>query len=144
MGLWEGSLFEKMGKNIPHSIAQVKLTNALLRLLPEGWFAYSESPILVNARTAPLPDAAIVRGEPDTYSTRGSVPEMSEIGLVIEVADSSLEKNLTVSLQTYAAGLARVLGGESGRETSRGLHGTVHRRNRSGGIFETGNFFERN
>ena len=37
---------------------------------------------------------------------RGSLPKLSEIGLVVEVADTSLRKNLTETLQTYArAGL---------------------------------------
>ena len=106
VGLWEGYLYEKMGKNLPHAVGQNLLISALMRSLPVDWCFWSESPILVNQLSAPLPDLTIVRGNPKRYSKRGSVPTVDDIGLVIEVADTSLRKNLTTTLQVYArAGL---------------------------------------
>ncbi len=104
--LWEGQLYEKMAKKLPHAVGQNMLFAALMKAWPEGWSPWSESPILVNDFSAPLPDFALVRGALRHYEARGSVPRADEVGLVVEVADSSLRKNLTKTLQTYAlAGL---------------------------------------
>jgi Uma2 family endonuclease len=106
VGLWEGQLYEKMGKNLPHSASTSLMVMVLLRALPEGWCLWLESPTLVDNNTAPLPDGAVVRGSPRDYVRRGSNPTAADIGLVIEVADSSLRKNLTRSLEVDArAGL---------------------------------------
>jgi Uma2 family endonuclease len=106
VGLWEGQLYEKMARKLPHSGASSKAAHTLIRVLPAGWCFWPENPILIDDFTAPLPDAALVRGTPDDYTRRGSNPKAEEIGLVIEIADSSLRKNLTRTLETYArAGL---------------------------------------
>ena len=106
VGLWKGQLYEKMAKKLRHGGAQSKIGTALWRALPKSWFLWLESPILVDDFSAPLPDLCVVRGEPDIYTRRKSSPRMIEIGLVFEVADTSLRKNLTETLQTYArAGL---------------------------------------
>jgi Uma2 family endonuclease len=95
-----------MAKKLPHSGASSKVIMALVRALLGGWCIWPENPILVDAFTAPLPDATVVRGTADVYTRRKSVPKADEIGLVVELADTSLQKNLTESLQTYArAGL---------------------------------------
>jgi Uma2 family endonuclease len=100
--LWEGLLYEKMAKKIPHSVTTSKLY-ALARVLPPGWTFWPENPILTDAFTAPLPDAAVVRGTPDDYARRGSVPKAGEIGLVVELADATLKRNLKETLAKYAA-----------------------------------------
>jgi Uma2 family endonuclease len=106
VGLWRGRLYEKMAKKIPHSTGYNLLIEAMRRPVPEGWCTWSKSPILVDDFSAPLPDFTIVRGTPNSYYQRGTVPRPEDIGLVVEVAESSLRKNLTETLQTYArAGL---------------------------------------
>lgn len=106
VGLWEGHLFEKMAKKLPHSIAQNLVLAALTNARPEGWCLWSECPILVNDFSAPIPDVSLVRGDLRVYDHRGTVPQAREIGLVVEVADSSLRKNRTETLHAYArAGL---------------------------------------
>ncbi len=106
VGLWEGRLYEKMAKKLRHSVMADKVSNAVRRVLPETWCVWTENPILVDNFTAPLPDLSIIRAPLDDYLKRNLVPKANEIGLVVEVAEASLRKNLTVSLQTYArAGL---------------------------------------
>jgi Uma2 family endonuclease len=106
IGLWEGQLYEKMAKKLPHSGAYSLLLTALMRALPEAWCLWPENPILIDDFSAPLPDASVVRGHPNVYTGRSSVPKAGEIGLVVEVAVSSLRKNLTESLEIDArAGL---------------------------------------
>jgi hypothetical protein len=103
--LWEGQIYEKMARKRPHSIAASKFAVSLLPSLPKGWFPWLESPILIDDFTAPLPDLAIIRGEPDDYGDRGN-PTAGDIGVVIELADSNLRKNRTKTLAIYArAGL---------------------------------------
>jgi Uma2 family endonuclease len=106
VGLWAGQLYEKMAKKLPHAVAQSLGLVAVIRALPEGWFVWLENPFLVDDFTAPLPDLTVARGTADDYVRRGSWPKAGEIGLVVELADTSLRKNLTETLRTYArAGL---------------------------------------
>lgn len=106
VGLWKGQLYEKMAKKMPHSVSSSKVNLALILALPEGWCLWPENPILVDDYSAPLPDFSMVRGSADNYFRRNSVPKLTEIGLVVEVADTSLKKNQTETLRTYAgAGL---------------------------------------
>jgi Uma2 family endonuclease len=106
VGLWKGQLYEKMSKKLPHSGASSLVIMALARTLPEGWCIWPENPVLIDDFTAPLPDVSVVRGTANVYTSRASVPKADEIGLVVELADTSLRKDLTVSLPIYArAGL---------------------------------------
>lgn len=104
--LWEGRLFEKMARKLPHVGGQSKVIVTLVRALPTGWDLWPEGPILVDDFSAPLPDVSVVRGAVDDYTQRRQCPKVGEIGLVVEVADSSLRKNLTKTMDIYArAGL---------------------------------------
>ena len=95
-----------MAKKLPHAGASGMAAMTLVRALPDGRCFRPENPILINDFTAPLPDVAIVRGTPADYTRRGSVPNAEEIGLVVEITEASLRKNLTTTLQIYAcAGL---------------------------------------
>ena len=98
--LWEGQIYEKMGKNNPHAVASGKIWKVFGKILPEGWAFWPENPILVNDRTAPLPDGAVVRGEPDDYVGRPN-PSTNDIALVVELADTSLRRNRTQTLEVY-------------------------------------------
>ena len=106
IALWEGQLYEKMAKKMPHAVGSSKVNMTLLRSLPEGWSLWPENPILIDDFTAPLPDVSIIRGTPDDFIRKSSVPKTEDIGLVVEIAEASLQKNLTTTLQIYArAGL---------------------------------------
>ena len=99
--LWEGQLVEKMGKNRPHVIAQTKLIAALNRVVPEGWYVTPEAPLEVNAISVPEPDLTVVRGAPDDYPRRP--PTANDVALVVEVADSSVAKDVGRMLTAYSA-----------------------------------------
>ena len=104
--LWEGRLFEKMARELPHVGGQTNVIVALVRVLPDGWGLWVEGPILVDDFSAPLPDVAIIQGVANDYTSRQLCPKVGEIGLVVEVADTSLRKNLTKTMEIYArAGL---------------------------------------
>jgi Uma2 family endonuclease len=85
--LLEGYLVHKMSRNPPHDAAIQKGNKRWLRLLPAGWDLRVQSAITLTD-SEPEPDFAIVRGDENTYRTRH--PTAADIGLVVEVSDSTL------------------------------------------------------
>ena len=84
--LLEGYLVQKMSHNTPHATAVHKLNKRLQRLVPSGWEARSQLPITLSD-SEPDPDGVLARGDEATFATHHPLP--AELGLVIEVADSS-------------------------------------------------------
>jgi len=70
-----------------HDAAIQKGTRTWLRLLPPGWDLRVQSAITLTD-SEPEPDFAIVRGDERAYLTRH--PAAADVGLVIEVSDSTL------------------------------------------------------
>lgn len=101
--LRDGRLFEKMAKTIPHGFVGAAITMALATRLPAGWGLWPESTIVLDPRNAPLPDLAVIRGaSPLDYGEPARYPVPGDIGLIIEVAVSSLRADLTTALEQYA------------------------------------------
>ncbi|QJW95283.1 Uma2 family endonuclease [Frigoriglobus tundricola] len=86
--LLEGNLVHKMSRGTPHDAAVQALLKRLFRMSPAGWDLRSQSAVTLTAGNEPEPDCAIVRGDENTYRTRNPGP--ADIGLLIEVSDSSL------------------------------------------------------
>lgn len=102
--LLEGYLVHKMTRNPPHDAAIQKGTKRWLRLLPAGWDLRVQSAITL-AESEPEPDFAIVRGDETAYLTRH--PTATDLGLVIEVSDSTLPGDRDDKGRIYArAGIA--------------------------------------
>jgi Uma2 family endonuclease len=78
---------------------------AVERLVPGGWYVDSQEPITTE-ESEPEPDVLVVRGEPRELGDRQPVPV--EVGLVVEVADSSLDQDLDVKKRIYARAGIRV------------------------------------
>ena len=78
--------------------------DATSALLPTGWHCQMQEPITLDDGE-PEPDVSVVRGQTSDY--RANHPGASDVVLVIEVADSTLERNRGVKLRSYArAGIA--------------------------------------
>src|SRR5262245_28451011 len=102
--LIEGYLVHKMSRSPPHNGTLRKVEKRLSRLLPAGWEVCIQSGITL-ADSEPEPDLAVVREDPAEYITRHPGP--ADIGLVIEVADSSLPSDRSDKARIYArAGIA--------------------------------------
>src|SRR5437016_1733247 len=86
--LWKGFLVEKMTKGRPHTIAVLRLDSLVSSLVPPGWFVQQEQPISLGEGSVPEPDLSIVRGVLEDYLV--DTPRGRDLGLVIEVSDSSL------------------------------------------------------
>ncbi len=97
--LLDGWLVYKMPKNPPHR-ATTKLTrNALEAVITEGWYVDTQEPITL-ADSEPEPDVVVVRGNTRDYLDRH--PGAADIALIIEVADSTLDRDRTSKQRLYA------------------------------------------
>ena len=85
--LLEGYLVHKMSRNPPHDAAIQKGMKRWLRVLPAGWDLRVQSAITLT-ESEPEPDFTIVRGDENDYLARD--PTAADIGLVVEVSDSTL------------------------------------------------------
>ena len=107
--LRNGRLYEKMAKTKAHGSVGAGINMTLVPKLPAGWSLWPESTIVLDPTNAPLPDFAVVRSgdllgrvSPDRY------PGAQDIGLLIEVAVTSLQDDLSTALEQYARALIPV------------------------------------
>lgn len=99
--LIEGRLVDQMPKNPPHESAVRRLNPRLLRLLPTGWVLSPQAPVTFST-SEPEPDFSIARGSEADFDTRH--PEPNEVGLLVEVSDSSLSFDRTDKWRVYGRG----------------------------------------
>ena len=83
-----------------HRLAVLRLDRLVPRFEPFGCFIQSQQPIAVPPDHEPEPDAAIVRGDIEDYAH--GPPGPADVLCVVEVADSSLLRDMTVKLRVYA------------------------------------------
>jgi Uma2 family endonuclease len=90
--LLNGFVVLKMPRNPPHDARIQKLNRLFLSLLPAGWDVRVQLAVtLTLTDSEPEPDVAVVRGTADDYNSTHPVPK--DIGMVVEVADSSLSRD---------------------------------------------------
>jgi len=100
--LIEGSLVEKMTKGPNHSTGSEDCWRAIHAVLAAGWHVRIEKPIRIPDRDSePEPDVSVARGKTADYRRRHAGP--AEVGLVVEVADSSVEDDRAMAM-TYGGG----------------------------------------
>ena len=103
--LWDGRITIKMAKKIAHSYTSARMTYTLIRVVPPGWCVWPENLITIGQKRVPLPDFTLLRGTLENYAAR--VPTGNDVGLVVELSDSSLRYDTTTKLAGYAeAGIA--------------------------------------
>ncbi len=96
--LLEGWLIQKMPKNPQHRAATKLTRNALEAIAPDGWYVDSQEPITLDD-SEPEPDIVVVRGDTRDYLDRH--PGARDLSLVVEVADSTLERDRTLKQRLY-------------------------------------------
>jgi len=85
--LLEGYVVKKLAHSLPHDATVQKLNKRLVRLAPAGWEVRIQSAVTLTD-SEPEPDAVLASGDESAFDTQH--PTASEIGLVLEVSDSSL------------------------------------------------------
>ena len=97
--LLEGWLVFKMPKNPPHRVVTRLVRAALEQRLPAEWYVDSQEPItLIDSE--PEPDVVVVRGDTRQYLDRHPGP--GDIALVIEVSDTTLQRDRNTKKRAYA------------------------------------------
>src|SRR6516162_3834375 len=99
--LLENYVVLKMPRNPRHDSTLQRMLRPLLRALPSGWDLRIQAAIALTD-SQPEPDFALVRGSAADYQTRHPGP--ADVGLVIEVADSSLLRDQRDKTRIYARG----------------------------------------
>ena len=97
--LLEGWLVPKMARNPPHDIALELAVEMIRPCLPSGWRIRVQSAITLSD-SEPEPDVAVVCGPVRSHVSRHPGP--AEVGLLVEVADSSLVHDRTEKGRVYA------------------------------------------
>jgi Uma2 family endonuclease len=101
--LIEGWVVQQIAKGPGHEYAVGQGEDLLRARIPPGWHVRNQAPITLTS-SEPEPDLTIVRGDRGAYRQRHPVP--SDIALVIEVSDTSLDTD-RVKGKTYgSAGIA--------------------------------------
>ncbi len=99
--LLENYVVLKMPRNPPHDSTLQRMLRPLLRAVPAGWDLRIQAAVAL-ADSQPEPDFALVRGSAADYEARHPGP--ADVGLVIEVADSSLLRDQRDKTRIYARG----------------------------------------
>lgn len=99
--LLENYVVLKMPHNPPHDGTIDLVKAALLPRAPSGWVSRIQ-PSIALSDSQPEPDFGFVRGTPRSYLTRHPGP--ADIGLIVEVADSSLLRDQRGKTRIYARG----------------------------------------
>jgi Uma2 family endonuclease len=97
--LLEGWIVAKMPRNPPHDVAVALTQAALSAALPQAWICRGQSAV-TTIDSEPEPDIAVVRGPIRRYVTNHPGP--ADLGLVAEVADSTLARDRTLKARLYA------------------------------------------
>ncbi len=106
--LINGFLVRKMGKKPPHVIASEAARDELLPRVPQGWRLIIEAPVRIPDFDEPEPDLGIVRGTREEYADHH--PEPRDVGLLIDVADTTLERDWGERGRAYVAEVCRFTG----------------------------------
>lgn len=97
--LLEGWLVFKMPKNPPHRAATRIVRMAIENILPSGWYVDSQEPIALFD-SEPEPDVVVVKGDTRQYLDRH--PGAEDIALVVEVSDTTLQRDRSLKKRIYA------------------------------------------
>ena len=97
--LIDGIVERKPVENPPHAAALDELIAFMMQFRGESWTIRTQNQVNLD-NSASEPDIAICREDPDDYITRHPTP--ADVGLLIEVADSSLLRDQRDKARIYA------------------------------------------
>ncbi len=82
-----------------HRVVVNYLTRLAASFAPYGSYIQIQQPVRLPPWNEPEPDASVIRGDPDATTEK---PLAADVLCVIEVADSSLSRDLRTKLRAYA------------------------------------------
>ncbi len=99
--LLAGVVVAQMTKNPPHDFTITQLGQILRALGSPDWLVREEKSLRLARGWRPEPDVAVIRGPNDRY--RAADPVVADLGLIVEVAESSYRDDRGVKWRGYAA-----------------------------------------
>jgi len=96
-----GLLVDKMVKKDPHNFAVGELAERFRDALKPAWVVLEEKSVVLGRFWRPEPDVAVARGPRARY--RSNAPGRDDLGLLVEVADTSYAKDRGKKWRKYAA-----------------------------------------
>jgi len=105
--LIEGEIVQTSPIGSRHASCVGRLTEIFGRLAAGKAIVWVQNPVLIDEYSEPLPDVTLLKRREDFYA-KGH-PKASDVLLLIEVADTSVEYDRSIKLPLYArAGIAEV------------------------------------
>jgi Uncharacterized protein conserved in cyanobacteria len=105
--LIEGEIVEMSPIGSRHAACVGRLTEILGQLAAGKAILWVQNPVLIDEYSEPLPDVALLKRREDFYAE--GHPTASDVLLLIEVADTSVEYDRNIKLPLYAkAGISEV------------------------------------
>lgn len=98
--LIEGEIIEMTPIGSPHGGRVNQLNRCLTQAVGESAVVAVQNPVLLGEHSEPEPDLALLRPRADFYTD--SHPRASDVLLLIEVADSSLQTDRDIKVPLYA------------------------------------------
>jgi Uma2 family endonuclease len=98
--LIEGEIIEMNPIGSRHAACVGRLTKFLERLAGDRVIVWVQNPVQVSDYSEPLPDVALLRPRDDFYAQAN--PQPTDVLLIIEVADSSVEYDRDIKRPLYA------------------------------------------
>ncbi|MBD2252205.1 Uma2 family endonuclease [Nostoc parmelioides] len=98
--LLEGKIIWMIAKGTAHRSATTRTDRLLQNSLKDLALICVQDPVKLNDRSEPEPDIAVVKIDPLDYADHHPTP--SEVYLIIEVADSSLQLDCVTKSQAYS------------------------------------------
>lgn len=99
--LIHGQILRKMPKGPAHSALCKRIEKLLETSLGDRALVRLQDPIALDPYSEPEPDLAVVQPSPSFYADRH--PQPAEVYVLIEVADSSIDRDLRTKADLYAA-----------------------------------------
>ena len=97
--LIEGEIVEMNPIGSRHAACVGRLTKLLERLAGDRAIVWVQNPVQVSEYSEPLPDVALLKPRDDFYAQAN--PQPSDVLLIIEVADSSVEYDRGIKVPIY-------------------------------------------
>lgn len=98
--LIDGRIEEMSPVGHKHAAIVNRLAFHFFKLLGEDYSYSIQNPIMLLDDTQPQPDFTVLRHDEDFYED--ALPTAEDVLLVVEVSDTTLDKDLTVKLPRYA------------------------------------------
>jgi len=98
--LIDGYILKMAAKGTAHSSATTRTARLMEQLLAGQVWIRVQEPIRLNNYSEPEPDIAVVQSDPLDYADHH--PTVSEVYLVIEVSDSTFQKDCGLKAKAYA------------------------------------------